>query len=135
MLAALLSPVCHLGQRLLHSLHRRLLAVTAPAATRLVVGTLADLPRSKGALVAENALLRQPLVVLQRNVKRAQCTVYGRALLVLLASRVRAWRQTLLIVQPDARSACNELAIRATRLAHRRRHVFGRQFADSDVGP
>jgi len=63
--------------------------------------TLADLPRSKGELIAENALLRQQLLVLRRSVKRVHCTPTDRTLLVLLASRVRAWRQALLIVQPE----------------------------------
>jgi len=62
---------------------------------------LADLPRSKGALIAENALLRQQLVVLQRSVKRVHCTPTDHVLLVLLTSSVRAWRQALLIVQPE----------------------------------
>jgi transposase InsO family protein len=65
------------------------------------VDTLADLPRSKGELVAENALLRQQLLVLRRSVKRVHCTPTDRTVLVLLASRVRAWRQALLIVQPE----------------------------------
>ncbi len=56
--------------------------------------------RGRPALVAENAFLRQPLLVLRRGVKRPRCTPTDRALLVLLASRLRAWRQALLIVQP-----------------------------------
>jgi transposase InsO family protein len=59
------------------------------------------LARSKPELVAENALLRQQLLVLQRSVPRPRCTPTDRTLLVLLASRVRAWRSALLIVQPD----------------------------------
>jgi transposase InsO family protein len=51
--------------------------------------------------VAENALLRQQLVVLKRSVKRPPYTAADRTLLVLLASRVRARRQAVLIVQPD----------------------------------
>ena len=101
MLAALLHGVRRLGLRLIHSLNRRLLAATAPSAACLIVDALADLPRSKGALIAENALLRQQLVVLQRSVKRVHCTPTDRALLVLLASRVRAWGQALLIVHPE----------------------------------
>ncbi len=101
MFAALLQSVRRLGQRLMQALSRRLLTATTPAAMRLVVGTLADLPRSKGELVAENALLRQQLVVLQRSVKRVHCTPTDRALLVLLASRARAWRHALLIVRPE----------------------------------
>jgi len=60
-----------------------------------------DLARGKSALIAENALLRQQLLVLRRSVKRPRCTPTDRVLLVLLASRVRGWRQALLLVQPD----------------------------------
>ncbi len=67
----------------------------------LVVGTLTDLVRSKPALVVENALLRQQLIILRRSVKRPRCTSTDRALLVLLAGRLPAWRQALLIIQPD----------------------------------
>src|SRR5919199_4726461 len=64
-------------------------------------GTGADLLRSRAQLLVENALLRQQLIVLRRSVKRPVLTRTDRALLVLLAGRVRAWRQALLIVQPD----------------------------------
>jgi hypothetical protein len=62
---------------------------------------LADRLRSKRELVAENALLRQQLIVLRRHSKRPAFTRLDRLLLVLLARRVRAWRQALLIVQPE----------------------------------
>ena len=101
MLTTLLHSVRHLGRHLVCSLSRRLLAATTPSSTRLVVDTLADLPRSKSQLIAENALLRQQLIVLQRGVKRVHCTPSDRALLVVLASRVRAWRHALVIVQPE----------------------------------
>jgi putative transposase len=67
----------------------------------VVAGALADLARSKGERVAEHALLRQHLVVLKRSAKRPRCTAADRTLLVLLASRVRAWRQAVPIVPPD----------------------------------
>ncbi len=57
--------------------------------------------RSKPELIAENALLRQQLVILRRGVKRPHCTPTDRTLLVLLASRLRSWHHALLIVQPD----------------------------------
>ena len=101
MLAALVHCVHRLYRRLVQAVHGRLAAATRPSSARLVVDTLADLPRSKGELIAENALLRHQLVVLQRSVKRVHCTPADRALLVLLVSRVRAWRHALLIVQPD----------------------------------
>ncbi len=49
----------------------------------------------------ENALLRQQLIVLRRQVKRPQLTPTDRALLVLLASKLRAWKSALFVVQPD----------------------------------
>ena len=101
MLTRLLRRCAQAGRSLARALGRRLAAATKPAAPPLVVGTLADLARSRPALVAENALLRQQLLILRRSVKRPRCTPTDRALLVLLASRVRAWRQALLIVQPE----------------------------------
>ena len=82
-------------------LHRRLLTATRPVTAPLITGILADFVRSKPALIAENALLRQQLIILRRGVKRPRCTRVDRALLVLLAGRVRSWRQSLLIVQSD----------------------------------
>ena len=101
MLARLLRRVLGPGRAALSALRRRVLAATKPAASVPIAGTLADLMRSKPELVAENALLRQPLLVLRRSVKRPRCTPADRALLVLLAGRVQAWRRALLIVQPD----------------------------------
>jgi len=89
------------GRATLQTLRRRLARATKPTAPALIAATLADLRRSKPQLVAENALLRQQLLILRRSVKRPRCTSADRAVLVLLASRVRAWRQALLIVQPE----------------------------------
>src|SRR3989440_7835658 len=74
---------------------------TRPLTSSLPLQTLADLGRSKSELVAENALLRQQLIILRRQVKRPACTKTDRLLLVLLARMVRTWKQTLFIVQPD----------------------------------
>ena len=101
MLAQLLRRVAHGGGAALHALSRRLAAVTKPDASAPLTGALADLVRSKPELVAENALLRQQLLVLRRSVQRPRCTPTDRALLVVLAGRVRAWRSALVIVQPD----------------------------------
>jgi putative transposase len=76
-------------------------AWTTPATTSPLLGTLTDLSRSKSELVAENALLRQQVIILRRQVKRPACTKTDRILLVLLASMVRTWKQVLFIVQPE----------------------------------
>src|SRR2546421_5423937 len=51
-------------------LHSHLTRWTKPLNTSLVLGTVTDLFRSKSQLVAENALLRQQLLILHRQVKR-----------------------------------------------------------------
>jgi hypothetical protein len=84
-------------------LRARFVHWTKPFTSSLPLGTLADLGRSKAELVAENALLRQQLIILKRQVKRPACTKTDRILLVLLARGVRAWKQTLLIIQPETR--------------------------------
>ncbi len=66
---------------------------TAPLTSSLPLQTLADLGRSRSELVAENALLRVPLIILKRQVKRPACTKTDRVLLVLLARLVRTWKQ------------------------------------------
>ena len=72
-----------------------------PLGTSLPLATVADLSRSKSELIAENALLRQQLIILKRQVKRPVCTKADRVLLVLLARLVRKCQQALVIVQPD----------------------------------
>jgi transposase InsO family protein len=101
MFARLLRRALDTGRAALSGFRRRVLAATKPVTSVPLVGVLADLHCSKPELVAENALLRQQLLVLRRSVKRPRCRLADRALLVLLAGRVRAWRSALLIVQPD----------------------------------
>jgi putative transposase len=74
---------------------------TKPATATLVTGVLSDTTRSRADLIAENALLRQQLIVLKRQVKRPQLTHGDRLRLVLLARCTQFWQQALLIVQPD----------------------------------
>jgi putative transposase len=82
-------------------LHTRFVRRTRPLTLSLLLGTIADLGRSKSELMAENALLRQQLIMLKRQVKRPASTKTDRVLLVLMAKVVRTWNQALLIVQPD----------------------------------
>ncbi len=72
-----------------------------PVARTHVAGTGGELLRSRAQLLAEHALLRQQLLVLRRGVARPAVTGVDRALLVLLAGHVRAWRHALLLVQPE----------------------------------
>jgi len=85
----------------LHALSARFARWTKPLETSLPLSTLTDLGKSNSELIAENALLRQQLIILKRQVKRPACTKSDRVLLVLLARLVRIWQQALIIVQPE----------------------------------
>jgi putative transposase len=52
-------------------------------------------------LVLENALLWQQAIVLSREKKQPLLTNRDRQLLVLLARLLPAWKDALMIVQPD----------------------------------
>jgi len=84
-----------------HTLQKRFLCWVKPPTTTLVLGTLTDLLRGKSELIAENALLRQQLSILHRQIKRPVYKKTDRLLLVLLASMVRTWKQALYLVQPE----------------------------------
>jgi putative transposase len=84
-----------------HAFQERVLWWIKPPATSLLLGTLSDLTRKKSELIAENALLRQQLIILRRQVKRPVCGKTDRLLLVLLARVVRSWKQALFLVQPE----------------------------------
>jgi hypothetical protein len=74
----------------------------APAAgeTGPLRGFLLDLLRSKGELLAENALLRQQLIVAARRVKKPQFRPSERVLLVTVGD-VRALAPGLVLVRPE----------------------------------
>ena len=74
---------------------------TRPDTHGLVGGAVADATRSKSELMLENALLRQQVIVLDRQVKRPKLSWRERGIMVLLASKLRNWKGALLIVQPD----------------------------------
>ena len=85
----------------LPSIQQHFVDWTKPATTSLQLGTVTDLARNKSELIAENALLRQQLIILRRQVKRPVFKKTDRMLLVLLARAVRTWKQALFIVQPE----------------------------------
>ena len=100
-MARILTHFRRLKDGCLEALSSRFARWTKPLASSLPLQTLADLGRSKSELLAENALLRQQLIILRRQVKRPPITRTERVLLVLLARLVRTWKQALIIVQPD----------------------------------
>ncbi len=67
----------------------------------IIPGVISDLTPRRSDLIVENALLRQQLIILHRQVKRPLLTQHDRFRLVLLARFSRFWKQALHIVQPD----------------------------------
>jgi putative transposase len=74
---------------------------TQPNSDSLLLGSAGELTRSRGDLIAENAFVRQQVIVLKRQTPRPRLGQRDRALLVLLASKVRGWKEALLVVKPD----------------------------------
>ncbi len=80
------------------------IATAVRAATRptpAVAGLLLDATRSREELVAENALLRQQLIVAARVAERPKFTAHERGMLVLLARLAPRWRNAVLLVKPE----------------------------------
>jgi hypothetical protein len=93
-----------LGQRIarcFHMLHDGMVHWMKPHSPSLLLGTIADLARGKSELLVENALLRQQLIILHRQVKRPAYKKTDRFLLLLLARMIRTWKQALFLVQPQ----------------------------------
>jgi putative transposase len=68
---------------------------------RFVVGLVADLLRRRASLLAENALLRQQLIVAQRKITgRVRWAPWQRFTIALAARVAPAWRAAVLLVQP-----------------------------------
>jgi transposase InsO family protein len=87
--------------KFLHWLQERFKIWTKPATPVLIIGILSDIKRSHTDLVVENMLLRQQLIVLNRQIKRPQLTNPDRFRLVFLSHFTKFWKQALHIVQPD----------------------------------
>ena len=78
----------HIG----HHIQKSFIAWTKPAKSSLVAGAISDLTKSKAALMAENALLRKQLIILNRQVKKPSFTPLDRFFLVVLASSLANWK-------------------------------------------
>ena len=97
----LFSFVRRCSDSLCQSVNRCLRRCTKPSNHTLLLNIAIDLTRSKADLVLENAFLRQQLIVLKRQGKRPTLTQRDRVLFVLLANKLRSWKQVVVIVQPD----------------------------------
>jgi hypothetical protein len=71
-----------IARQIVKKAERRVKVWTKPVTDSLIGGTAADLLKSKQELIAENALLRQQLIVLKRHVKQPTLPPTERGLLV-----------------------------------------------------
>jgi len=67
----------------------------------LITGVAGDLLRTRRELIAENALLRQQLIVASRKIKGPAFHSHERGLLLLLARLVPRSGDALLLVKPE----------------------------------
>jgi len=84
-----------------HWTKKQIKSLTKPLVGRIVLGSLFDITRTRTDLIAENALLRQQLIILKRQIKRPQLSNRDRLSLVLLARCTKFWKQAVFIIQPD----------------------------------
>jgi len=68
---------------------------------RIFLGTASDLTRCKKDPAVENALLRQQLIVVRRQLERVRLRPTDRVRMVLLARLARSWQDALMIVKPE----------------------------------
>jgi len=92
LIAALIVALGRVVQRLLRP---------ARCAANLAVGATTDLSRTRPDLLAENALLRQQVIVLRRRIERPRLHRDDRLLLLVLARLTRRWRDVLHVVSPE----------------------------------
>jgi putative transposase len=85
--------------RVVRGVHSAARAATRP--TSVLVGLVEDAFRSREELIAENALLRQQLIVAARSITRPSFKAHERGLMVLLSSLVCHWQSAILLIQPQ----------------------------------
>ena len=73
----------------------------ARSAVEVGIGAARDLTRTRSELLAENALLRQQLIVLRRSIQRPRGQRDDRLLLLMLARLCHQWRDALHLVNPE----------------------------------
>ena len=93
------SPIAALFVALVSELRQVLRPLRSGA--HLAAGAARDLVRTRSELLAENALLRQQVLVLRRTVARPALYRDDRLLLLFLARLTPRWRQAVHLVRPE----------------------------------
>jgi transposase InsO family protein len=86
---------------IINRIKNKIKQLTKPVTPSLAAGTVSDISRSKADLMVENAILRQQVIVLNRQVKQPKLTNGDRLRFVLLARLTDFWHTALHIVQPE----------------------------------
>jgi putative transposase len=86
---------------LLFSLGKMIQEWIKPTPDSVIWSVLADSVRSRRELIAENALLCQQVIILNRATKPPLLHKRDKCLLPVLARTFKHWKQALLIIQPD----------------------------------
>jgi hypothetical protein len=81
--------------KILPWLHERIKRWTKHATLPLIPGLLSDITRSSADLMIEDAMLRQQLIVPNRQIKQPQLTKPDRLYFVLLFHLTKFWKQAL----------------------------------------
>jgi putative transposase len=87
-------------------------AALRPRPCPIARGLATDLLRTRAELVAENALLRQQLVVAARKVRRPLFRRHERAAVALLTAALPRWKDAQLLVQPETVFRCHREGFR-----------------------
>jgi putative transposase len=95
------SIVGNLQHRVINAIQDHVKRWLRPSIASPMHGVAGDLMRTRADLIAENAFLRQQLIVLQRGGRRPKLKNSDRIKLVLIARITPFWKHALLIIQPD----------------------------------
>jgi hypothetical protein len=97
----MLSAILNTCKSFFHQIKTSIKQFTKPETAVLTTGAASDVTRSRKDLIAENAILRQQLIVLKRQVKRPKFSNSDRLRLVFLSRLTKFWDSALHLVQPQ----------------------------------
>ena len=97
----MLSAIVNACKSFFHQIKTAIKQFTKPETAVLATGAVSDITRSRKDLIAENAILRQQLIVLKRQVKRPKFSNWERLRLVFLSRLAKFWDSALHLVQPQ----------------------------------
>jgi hypothetical protein len=94
----MLSAIVNACKSFFHQIKTAIKKFTKPETAVLAMGAASDATRNRKDLIAENAILRQQLIVLKRQVKRPKFTNSDRLRLVFLSRLTKFWDSALHLV-------------------------------------